>query len=838
MRADEPMKPLALPSPIVDPPTGDPSPRGLSSEEAAARLRQFGPNEFTPARRGSRFRDALRTLADPMAILLILAAAASFAIGQKRDAIVLLGALLPVLGVDVYLEARSRGVLKKLAAAVAPLSRVVRDGQPADIRTEEIVPGDVLVFREGDVIHADGVIRSSANLSVDESPLTGESEPIDKAAGAPFSAGCAVLAGHGYGEVVETGLRTRYGKIAELVADAPDSPAPLQKKTARLAAGLARVAIGVAAAVFLLTWLRGASVPRALVAAISVAMAALPEEFPLVLTIFLSLGAWRLSRQGLLIRRLASIETLGSTTVLCTDKTGTITHGRFQLDRWVPLGTDSDVRELVETAVLASEISPTDPLERAIVAAARASGSDPDLLRQAWTLVRDHDFDTRGKHMSHVWRRESSGAIRVAAKGALEGILEHCAIGAAEREAAESVHERLAAQGLRLLAVAARDSAQDPAGGRAGDESGLRLLGLVGFRDPLRAEAGDAIRDLRAAGITVKLITGDHARTAEAIASAAGIDTFAAATGAELDRLSGEDFARRAGEASLFARIRPEQKYAIVDALVRRGEVVAMIGDGINDAPALRRANIAISMVKGAEVARSCADIVPLDDNLTSIVTAVREGRRIYENLERSFLFLLAFHVPIVLLSLVVPLVGFPLLLLPVHLVWLELIVHPVSALLFESEPASDDVMSRPPRPTTAPILAREFVRRSVASGALLALAVFGLYAAYQPRGEDAARGVALAALMSGNLLLTWAERAGTRAWWKAPPPRTARFWLIALPVSLSLPLFLAIRPIAAILHVTLPNAAGWAVAVGSAVLAVGWRAGGSRSRSGRPLAR
>ncbi|HET9796038.1 MAG TPA: HAD-IC family P-type ATPase [Thermoanaerobaculia bacterium] len=806
-------------------------PSGLSSARARELLAEHGPNRYVPAGRTASFAEFLRTLADPMAIMLLAAAILSFAAGQRRDGIVLLVALFPVLAVDVVLEARSRQALKKLAQAVSPRATVVRDGVPAEIPTEEIVPGDILVIREGDVLHADGTVAWSAHLAIDESMLTGESEPKDKIAGTPFYAGSRVLTGQGGGEVASTGLRTQYGRIASLVAEAPAGQTPIQEKTAKVVSILGKVALVVAAAVFGLAWLRERSLARAFVSAISVAMSAMPEEFPLVFTLFLSLGAWRLSKHRVLVRRLASVETLGSTTVICTDKTGTLTLGQFVLEAVLPFG-DFTEADLLESAVLACEIDPSDPLDQTILESARAAGLDPGRLHSGGRLVRDHSWDALGKHMSHVWRTEdaAAGTLVVAAKGALEGILEHCALTPGRRAEAEARHAELAAGGLRLLAVAGktqREGSED----RASDESNLALVGFLGFRDPLRPEIAAAVADCRTAGIAIKLVTGDHPVTAQAIAESAGIVTGREpiATGDELAALSPPDFARRVAESPILARILPEQKYAIVDALRAGGEVVAMAGDGINDAPALRRASIGISMgARATEVARAAADLVLLDDNFGSIVQTIREGRRIYDNLEKAFRYLLAFHVPIVLLAVVVPLLGFPLLLLPVHLVWLELVVHPVSALLFEGEPADPDVMRRPPRPPGSSLLGKRSVRSSVATGALLAAAVLAIYAAAVSKGEDAARGFALAALIPGTLLIAWAERAGDRPWRRVPAPNTGRFWGIMAPIAVSLPLLVAWPTASQILHATFPSSGQWAIALAAATAAVAWRAFGT----------
>jgi Ca2+-transporting ATPase len=808
---------------------------GLSSAEARRMLAVHGPNRMVHDPSRGRLREIATTLADPMALMLAGAAVVYFLLGETRDGAILLAALVPVLGVDVLLEARSRKALRKLAEAVAPRARAIRDGVEVSIAVEEIVPGDSLRFHEGDVLPADGVVVEAANLAVDESSLTGESEPVVKGAGAPFSAGSIVMAGQALGRVLATGAATEYGKIADLVQRSSPPATPLQQKTRGLVRRLSVAAMAVALFVFAAGALRGGSLAKAFLSAVSLAMAAVPEEFPLVLTLFLALGAWRLSRRKVLVRRMRSVETIGSATVICTDKTGTLTLGDFSLEEVAPLASALSERQLLEAALLACEIDPADPIERAIVERAREAGIDPAGVLSLWSLAYDHDFDPVGKHMSHVWReRRAPGRWRIVAKGALEGVLEHCGADAAARAAAESANARLASIGARVLAVAERSGAEPSRGIRSQDESGLGILGLLGFRDPVRAEVPEAMRECREAGIEVKLITGDHPLTALSVAEAAGLDPRGeVTTGDALDSLSPEEFRRQVTARSVFARIRPEQKHAIVSALVEAGEIVAMTGDGINDAPALRQASIGICMgERGTEVARAAADMVLLDDNFASVVAAVREGRHIFDNIRKSFLFLLAFHVPIVGLALIVPLVGLPPLLMPVHLVWLELVVHPISALVFEGEPPAPDLMRRPPRDPRAPILPRRFAILSLASGIVLTLGAFFLYATRWRTGEAMARSTALASVVFGGLALVLAERAGDRPWIRVSPPRTVRFWSVMALVALSVPAFIEIPVVAQALHLQRIGPRDWIAALAVALASVSWRGVGTARRA------
>ncbi len=666
-----------------------------------------------------------------------------------------------------------------------------------------------------------------------------------------FYAGSLVVAGHGLGEVTATGERTRYGDIGRLVAQADTEPTPLQRKTARLVRWLVGGAAIVSVAVFAITLWQGKSPSQAFLYAITIAMSAVSEEFLLVISLFLSIGAWRLSRLGVLVRRLASVETLGSTTVICLDKTGTLTAGSYALQEHLPVRDDVPNPALLEAAALACEPRAADSLERAIIDHCRRHQVNVDELHSRWQLVHDYSFDMVGKHMSHVWVRTGSAEgdgrqACIVAKGALEGILEHCAIAPAEFRRAQAANAEMAAQGMRVLAVAGRfvpgagpDSrvrahgrSDFPAAGFTGvreeDERDLVLYGLLGFHDPLRREVPAAVAQCQAAGIRLKLITGDHALTAHAIAEAAGIlhEDAEIATGSQLDEMTPERFREVALRSSIFARIRPEQKYAIVDALVRAGEVVAMTGDGINDAPALRRAHIGVAMgQRGTEVARAAADLVLLEDNFGALVATVREGRRIFTNIQHAFSYLIAFKFTIVGLALSAPLLGLPILLMPVDLVWLELIVHPVSALAFEGQREAGDVMRRPPRAPDAPFVAAMPALRSALCGALLTAAALGLYAARLERGENYARGAAMALVVVGSLILVWAELAGDRRWWKTPVPRAIRFWLILAAVAASLPILMNVAPLAQLLRIAPISATDWMLVAGLAIAAVAWRA-------------
>ncbi len=836
---------------------------GLSEAEAGARLKRFGPNRFVRPSKSARVKELARTLADPMVLMLLGAAGFYAVLGDRHDALVLTVAAVPVLIVDVLFELRARKALRRLASAVAPRARVIREGRQREIATAEVVPGDFLFVSEGNIVHADGIVRWCANLAADESHLSGEAEPQEKVASEAAAgkvpadegrlfAGSLVLSGHGYVEVTATGERTRYGNIARLVSETPDERTPLERKTARMARNLLILALTAAAGILALMLMRGNTLKRSFLYAVTLAISAAPEEYPLVMALFLGLGAWRLSRHGVLARRLSSVEALGSTTVICLDKTGTLTEGHYGLALYEPLSAGSSAKELLEAAALACELNAADPIDQAILSHCREHGVDVAALHSRWKLTYDYPFETAGKHMSHVWvssrdaGEERPSKARIVAKGSLEGILEHCVLGDCEHAAVEAAHAAMADKGMRVLAVAGRWSAEPGAaasyagasaagngrftGRRSEDERGLKLYGLLAFRDPLRAGVARAVRECQQAGIKLKLVTGDHAITAHAVAEAAGIihEDDKILSGQDLDRLAPDQLTALVTRSSIFARVRPEQKYAIVDALVRSGEIVAMTGDGINDAPALRRANIGITMGRrGTEIARAAAAMVLLKDELGGLVAAIREGRQVFANIQRAFFFLAGFKAIVVGLALLAPALGMPILLQLVHLVWLELVVHPTAALVFEGEPPVGDVMREPPRAPAAPLLPLWPAMRAGLTGALVMAGALWLYAHRLSLGAAYARSAAMAVIIGGGVMLAWAELAGSRPWWRARWPRRLRFWAVVAAVGASLPVCMTFAPLANLMHMRPISPADWGYAALIVLIAVGWRAFG-----------
>ncbi len=742
------------------------SPGGLTSQEAAAIVARVGPNDLAPRRSASSPAAwLLRLVLDPMVLLLVIAAGTYAMLGDRFDAAVTAVAVLPIFLVGGVLEWRSERALERLSELAPPRARVLRDRRVCEIPAVDVVPGDVLFVREGDVIAADATLCEAASLQVDESALTGESLPVHKTPDQSSEmrrilAGTIVRSGRGVAIVDATGRHTQYGNIGATMARMRDVKAPIERAIHRI---VVQVSVGVAAICVIVIGighLHGDPWPIAVIAGVSLAMAAIPEELPMVYTLYLALGAWRLARDHALVRKLAKVETLGSVNVICLDKTGTMTHGTLEVEGiYAVEGATAD--DVLRLATIASDGASGDPLDEVILAVAARTGQSA--APQHETLV---PFDPARRYAGAIF--SENGTHRLVLKGALEALSPRVIASNGAESGLRAWASAAAARGSRVLAVATakvRDGAL-----RHAHEAVLELAGLIAFSDPVRAELPAVVASCREAGVRVVVITGDHPETACAIARQAGLDGKHVLTGHELDRLDDDRLAECVGSVAVFARIRPEQKLRIVRALHARGDVVAMTGDGTNDALAMREADIGIAMGKrGTEVARAAADLVLLNDDVTTIVSAIADGRRIFHNLRHAFSYLNAFHLPLLLSAFILPLLGAPLLLMPIHLIWLELIVHPTSALVFENDPRDETAMHRPPRAAGAPLLRREDYLQALALGTTLSIAVLGIYAfllhgGYHP---DAARAASITAMISGQCLLVLVERAGFQPLWR-----------------------------------------------------------------------
>lgn len=761
---------------------------GLTPAEAAARLAADGPNELARAGQRSVLRIALGVVREPMLALLLLGGGAYLLLGSLSEALILLAFATFSIAVTVIQEARTEHVLEALRDLSAPRALVIRGGARVRVAGRDVVCGDLIVLEQGDRVAADARLVEAHDLQADESLLTGESLPVGKIAaaasadepaprpggdGLPFLySGSLVTRGSGIARVLATGPRSEIGRIGQSLAGLETEAPRLRRETTRIVGWCALGGGAVALLVVLLFGLLRGGWIEAVLAGIAIGMSMLPEEFPVVLTVFLAMGAWRIGKVGVLTRRAAAIETLGSATVLCTDKTGTLTENRMSVAAlWLPSGETfalkpglampDGFRALVETAALASAEAPSDPME---IALHGARGKEAPLAEAHGDLVQAYALRPDLLAMSNVW--DDGEDLTLSAKGAPEAIAGLCRLPQADHVAMKAAVEAMAERGIRVLAVATA-APKDRNWARSQQAYHYTLTGLVGLADPLRPSVPAAVAECRSAGIRVVMITGDHAATARAIAAEAGIAAGDVLTGDDLAALDDAALAQRLKTVTVFARIMPEQKLRIVQAFKAEGEVVAMTGDGVNDAPSLKAAHIGVAMgQRGTDVAREAAAIVLLEDDFGAIVQAVRLGRRIYDNIRKAMAFIFAVHVPIAGLALIPLLFGLPLLFGPIHIALLEMVIDPVCALVFEAEEDEADIMARPPRAPEEALFSWRMIAWSVFQGgtalAMLAAVLFVESANGMPETE--LRALMFFALIAAVLALTFVNRSFSAA--------------------------------------------------------------------------
>ena len=793
---------------------------GLSADEAAARLASDGPNELPTARRRTLSRQAWEVLRQPMLLLLLGAGLVNFLLAEPLDGVTLLSFVVVVIGISIYQEHKTENALAALRDLSSPRALVVRDGIQVRVAGRDVVRGDVVLLAEGDRVPADAVVLDAVNLSVDESALTGESVPVRKAPAGPDEAaegaprgtdrgtrgpgegtrsrmgrpggdgtpwvfsGTLVVRGRGIAEVCHTGSDTELGRIGSALREIAPARTPLQREVDRLVRVIAVVGVAAAVTVVVLygstrgRWMEG------LLAGIATAMAMLPEEFPVVLTVFLALGAWRISQKHVLTRRSAVIEALGSATVVCVDKTGTLTMNSMSVRQLVVGGSVHTLdggplpeafHALAEFLALASPVDPFDPMDKAFreVADTQLAGSEHD--HPDWELLREYPLCEDLLAMSHVWRSPDSSSYVVAAKGAPEAIADLCHLAPRQHAALMEDVRRATASGQRVLAAArARFSDARPLPTEQHDFD-FELLGLAALHDPVRPGVPEAVAECARAGVRTVMITGDYPGTALAVAREVGLDTDAGVlTGPDLEAMSDDELARRVSAVSVFARTVPEQKLRLVRALQATGEVVGMTGDGVNDAPALRAADIGIAMgARGTDVARESAALVLTDDDFTSIAAGIRQGRGIYANLRKAMAYILAVHVPIIGMSLVPLLVAdWPLVLMPVQIAFLELIIDPACSIVFEAEEVDPTIMDQPPRRPGEPVFGRSVIAVSALQGLSVLVGVLGVYlwALASDRPAEVVRSVTFTTLVAANLALILVNRS-----WRLSIGRTLR---------------------------------------------------------------
>jgi len=751
--------------------------RGLTETEAARRLAEDGPNELARERRRDLPHILLEVLREPMLQLLLAAGAIYLLLGDFGEAVMLLCFALFDIGLVTIQENRSERTLAALTELTSPRALVLRDGREQRIAGREVVRGDVMLVAEGDRVAADATLLECNDLAADESLLTGESVPVPKSAGGEQSriyAGTVLVSGRGIAEVTATGARSEIGKIGLSLAQIETADTPLHRETRRLVVRLAVLGIGLSAAMVPLYGLMRGNWLEGVLAGITLAMSLMPEEFPVVLAVFFVLGAWRIAQQGVLTRRSAAIETLGSATILCTDKTGTLTQNRMAVARLFAGGVARAIapdesgplptrhERLLRYAVLASETAPFDPMETAFHELGARCLAPADRTPRDWRLVHEYGLTADLPAMTHVWAVPGSAAHVVSAKGAPEAIAELCHLQPEATATVRAAVDGMAADGLRVLGVATAtwDGTSWPGSPR---DMSFEFLGLAGLADPVRPAVPAAIARCREAGIRVVMVTGDHPLTAAAIARQAGLADGGILTGSELRAMSDAELAKRALHTTVFARVTPDQKLRLVEAFKADGEVVGMTGDGVNDAPSLKAAHIGIAMGKrGTDVAREAASLVLLEDDFTAIVSAVHLGRRIYDNLRKAMAYVTGVHVAIAGTALLPILLGWPPLLFPVHVVFIEMIVDSACSIVFEAEPAEADAMNRPPRDPAQSLFGRTMLLRSSVQGLGALVAVIAVAALVRAWGydEESVRGVAFTTLVLSNIGSILANRS------------------------------------------------------------------------------
>jgi Ca2+-transporting ATPase len=792
--------------------------QGLTEQEARERLAQHGYNELPSTQKRTLLHMVLDVVKEPMFMLLIACGLLYLLLGDKEEALMLMGFVFIVIGIELYQEQKTERALEALRDLSSPRALVIRDGEQQRIAGREVVPDDIVLLSEGDRVPADALVLAATNLSTDESLLTGESVPVRKQAwqkaegvrpeaarpggdDLPFVySGSLVVKGQAVTQITTTGIHTEMGKIGKALQVLQPEETNLQVQTGHIVKTFAFIGLALCAVVVVVYALTRGNWLEGFLAGITLAMATLPEEFPVVLTIFLALGAWRISQRKVLTRRVPAVEMLGAATALCVDKTGTLTLNRMTVTK-IAVGDElydvqerqltlpESLHEVVEYSLLASPADPFDPMEKAMKELGGRTLASTEHLHGDWELVHEYPLAPELLAMSRVWRSPDAQEYVVAAKGAPEAIADLCHFDAQQHAALTQRINRMANHGLRVIGVAKADFGAAEALPPGQHDLAFEFIGLLGLADPVRPGVPEAVQECYAAGIRVIMITGDYPATARSIAEKIGLRPLEQIiTGPELDAMEDMTLQERIRTTCVFARAVPEQKLRIVRALKANGEVVAMTGDGVNDAPALKAAHIGIAMGgRGTDVARESAALVLLDDNFASIVAAVRMGRRIFDNLKKAMTFIFSVHIPIAGLSLLPVLLGWPLALLPVHILFLELIIDPACTLIFEMEADEADLMQRRPRRLSDPLFGRSMVLTGLVQGLGVLALVTAVYAGILGRGlgEGEARMLAFVTLVIGNLGMIFANRSRTRYILQSlGVPNPAMWWVSGLALA------------------------------------------------------
>ena len=749
--------------------------KGLTSKEAKELQEKYGKNKLVNEKKESFFRKILHVIMEPMFLLLIIAACIYFILGEPRDGIIMLVFVSGIIGIESIQEWKTDKTLKALKDLSAPHITVFRDGIKKLINSEDLVPGDIMYISEGVKIPADGVILNESTLCIDESSLTGEAEGVWKVSKDSNEisagywrkdycyAGTLVTQGAGVVLVDKIGIKTEYGKIGASVVSASNEPTNLEKQTR----DLVKLCVVIAAVLFIIvgcvTYINlqdhkfNDRIIESILSGVTLAMAMIPEEFPVILTVFLSMGAWRLAKKNSLVRKLPAVETLGAISVLCVDKTGTITMNQMTvIDTWT---TEENMEDFNKTMRMGCKIDAYDPMEKAIISFCENKGINKEDIINI-ELIKEYAFTNESKMMGNVWR--DSDNTTIIAKGSSENILKICDLTVSEKEVAKNKIIEMSTKGLRVIALAKRILENSEEVPELLEECKLKLMGIIGLADPPRESVKEDIKICTKAGIRVVMITGDNGITASSIAKQINMpNSDRVITGDEINQMTDEELSCKVKYINIFSRVTPEHKMRIVKAFKSNGEIVAMTGDGVNDAAALKYADIGVAMGKrGSEVSREAADLILVDDNFSTIVDSIKDGRRIYDNIRKAVGYVLVIHIPIALASLVAPLLGINpanLLLLPLHVVLLEMVIDPTCSIVLEHQPAENDIMEREPRNTNEKLLEAKTILKSAIQGLVIFTASFATYFIFLNNYEkDAmiARTMGLTIILLANMFL------------------------------------------------------------------------------------
>ena len=746
--------------------------QGLSGSEASELLKKYGLNQLPSKRSLSILKLFASQFKNVMSLILLVAVVLSFLVGDKLDA----GLIFVILSLNILLgfwqEFKASKELEALRKMEVSTSRVIRDGKETEISSYEIVPGDIVILEAGDKIPADGIIIESYDFAVNQSSLTGESLPVIKSKEDEDNEvyfGTTVSAGRGKIKVTATGVKTKFGHIALTLAEVEEEPTPLEVSLDSLAKRLAVIAISIAVFVFILRLFQGYEILEVFFGSIALMIAAVPEGLPAVVTVLLALGVRRMYQKKTLVRRMSAIESLGATSVICTDKTGTLTKNEMQVKEVIMRGTDP--KRILLAATLCNSASLVlkedhgtydvlgDTTEGALLFWAKKKGVDIDSLKSSGKIIEEIPFDLKRKMMSVLWE-DHKGNATLYSKGAPESILPLCNLSEKQSEEFTKNYQRLAAKGLRVLAVAFKNT---PKKGRD-LEKGLNFLGLIGIADEAREEAKLAIQKAKMAGIQVVMVTGDNELTAKAIAEEVGLleEGQEVLTGVQLEELTNEELEEKLSKVRVFARVIPEHKLRIVQAFQRIGKVVAVTGDGVNDSLALKQAHVGVAMgTTGTEVAKESSDIIILDDNLYTIILAIEEGRTIYNNILKTVKFLMVGNLSEVLVIVVAALMALPSPFLPVQLLWINFVTDGLPALSLSADKPSRHIMSAPPRDVSRPILNGPTLRYVLLFGggiALINILIF-IWAFYGRKDINLARSLTFSTLVVSQMVYIFIMR-------------------------------------------------------------------------------